>query len=166
VFAAGRFDPGVMKRYPEIVSPWLLGVVTAVFALRTWRTGNPLCAILTGLALAFTCREIHFSGTGRGVKIAVVVLAVWAVAWRKRLTRPIRDIAHVRWVVASGLTYALSVVIAKRTFAARHLALIPNEEAIHITLEEGLELAAHLLLLLSAVMGSWKARYARTADGN
>jgi len=149
-----------MKYYSEIVSPWLLGAVAAVFALRRWRTGNPLCAILAGLAVAFTCREIHFAGTDVGVKVALGVLVIWAVVWRRRLAGPIRDTGQFAWVIASGLAYALSMVVAKRVFSARHLALIPNEEVIHVTLEEGLELAAHLLLLLSAVMGSWKTRTA------
>ena len=157
VFVAERFDPGVMKHYSELVSPPLLGVAAILFALRTWRTGNPLCAILTGLAVAFTCREIHFSGTGIGVKVALAVLVVWTVHWRKRLAGAVGNIAHVRWVAASALTYVLSMVVAKRVFSAKHLGMIPNEDVIHITLEEGLELAAHLLLLLSAVMGGWKA---------
>ena len=157
VFVTERFDHSAIKYYSELVSPPLLGAATAVFALRTWRTGNPLCAILTGLAVAFTCREIHFRGTDIGIKVALAVLVVWTVLWRKRLAEPLGDITHVRWVAASALTYALSMVVAKRVFSAKHLGIIPNEDVIHITLEEGLELVAHLLLLLSAVMGGPKA---------
>jgi len=156
VFLAERLDPGSMKYYPELISPPLLGIAAALFALRAWRTGNPLCAILTGLAVAFTCREIHFEGTDIGVKVALGILVVWTVLWRKRLAGAVGNITHVRWVVASALTYALSMVVAKRVFSSEHLGMIPNEGVIHVTLEEGLELTAHLLLLLSAVMGGWK----------
>ena len=156
VFLAEQLDPSAMKYYPELISPPLLGIAAALFALRAWRTGNPLCMILTGLAVAFTCREIHFAGTDIGVKVALGVLVVWTVLWRKRLAGAVGNIAHVRWVAAAALTYALSMVIAKRVFSAKHLGIIPNEDVIHIALEEGLELVAHLLLLLSAVMGGWK----------
>jgi len=156
VFLAERLDPGAMKYYPELISPPLLGIAAALFALRAWRTGNPLCMILTGLAVAFTFREIHFEWTNIGIKVALGVLVVWTVLWRKRLAGAVGNIAHVRWVLASALTYALSMVVAKRVFKAGRLGIIPNEGVIHITLEEGLELTAHLLLLLSAVMGGWK----------
>ena len=157
VFLAELLDPGATKYYPELISPPLLGIAAALFALRAWRTGNPLCMILTGLAVAFTFREIHFEWTNIGIKVALGVLVVWTVLWRKRLAGAVGNIAHIRWVAASALTYALSMVVAKRVFRAERLAIIPNEGVIHITLEEGLELAAHLLLLLSAVMGGWKA---------
>ena len=157
IFLAGRFDLSAMKRYSEAVSPPLLGIAAAFFALRAWRTDNPFCAILAGLAVAFTCREIHFEGTDIGIKVALGVLVGWTVLWRKRLTAPLRNITHVRWVAASALAYALCMLVQKRVFKTGRLGIIPNEGVIHITLEEGLELVAHLLLLLSAVMGGWKA---------
>lgn len=157
VLVAELFEQGAVKVFSEPISPPLLAVVTVIFAFRAWRTGNPLCAVLAGLAFAFTCREIHFKGTGVGIKVALGVLAFWTVAWRKRLLRAARDVAQVRWVAASAFTYALSMVVAKRVFKPKYLGMIPNEGVIHVTLEEGLELVAHLLLLLAAVMGSWKA---------
>jgi len=165
VFIAELFKPGEVKGFSEQISPPLLGLVTALFALRAWRTRNPLCAVLTGLAVAFTCREIHFAGTDIGIKVALTILVVWTVAWHKRLILVARNISHVRWVAAAALTYALSMVIAKRVFSAKHLGIIPNEGVIHVTLEEGLELVAHLLLLLSAVMGGWKSS-TRRGDSN
>ncbi|MCP4374731.1 MAG: hypothetical protein GY794_00915 [bacterium] len=157
IIVSGQLDAGTVKVYAEPVSPPLLALATACFALRAWKTRNPLCAILTGLAFAFTCREIHFTGTDRGVKIALAILIAWTVIWRKRLAAPIANIKHVRWVLASGLTYVLCMLVQKRVFKEKYLGMIPNEDAIHIPLEEGLELVAHLLLLLSAVMGGWKS---------
>jgi len=157
VLIAGRFAPAEVKVFSEPISPPLLALAAVIFALRAWRTGNPLCAVLTGLAVAFTCREIHFAGTDTGIYVALAVLAIWTVLWRKRLIAAAANISHSRWVAASALTYALCRVVEKRVFKAERLGIIPNEGAIHITLEEGLELVAHLLLLLSAVMGGWKA---------
>ena len=157
VFVAERFDLGAMKRYSEPVSPPLLAAAAALFALRAWRTRNPFCLILAGLAVAFTCREIHFEWTNVGIKVALGALVVWTVLWRKRLVEPLRNITHVRWVAAAALTYALCMLVQKRVFKPERLGIIPNEDVIHVTLEEGLELVAHLLLLLSAFMGAWKA---------
>jgi hypothetical protein len=147
-----------MKGFAEPISPPILALATVIFVLRAWRTGNPLCAVLAGLAFSFTCREIHFDGTDKGIKVALAVLIVWTILWRKRLIAAARDISHSRWVLASALTYALSKLVEKRVFKSGRLEIIPNEEAIHVTLEEGMELVAHLLLLLSTVMGAWKIR--------
>jgi len=157
VLIAERFEAGKVKVFSEPLSPPLLALTALIFALRAWRTGNPLCAILTGLAVAFTCREIHFAGTDKGIYAALVALVVWTVLWRKRVIAACGNISHSRWVAAAALTYVLSMVVSRRVFSAKHLGLIPNEDVIHIPLEEGLELVAHLLLLLSAVMGGWKA---------
>ena len=156
VLIAEQFKAGDVKAFSEPISPPILAIAALIFALRAWKTGNPLCAVLAGLAVAFTCREIHFEGTDIGIKVALAMLAVWTILWRKRLIVAARNIYHVRWVAASALTYVLCRVIEKRAFSAKHLAIIPNEGVIHITLEEGLELVAHLLLLLAAVMGGWK----------
>jgi hypothetical protein len=161
VLVAERFEQGEVKVFSEPISPPLLALAAVIFAFRAWRTGNPLCAVLAGLAVAFTCREIHFKGTDVGIKVALGVLAVWTVLWRKRLIVAARNIAHVRWVAAAALMYVLCRIVEKRAFSAEHLGIIPNEDLIHVTLEEGLELVAHLLLLLSAVMGGWKAAIRR-----
>jgi hypothetical protein len=163
VIIAGLFNQGDVKVYSEPISPPILAIAALIFAFRAWRTKNPLCMVLTGLAIAFTCREIHFTGTDTGIKVALAILVVWTISWRKRLLLAARDVSQVRWVAASALTYAMCRVIEKRAFSSKHLGIIPNEEMIHVTLEEGLELVAHLLLLLSAVMGSWKVP---TASGD
>jgi hypothetical protein len=156
IFIAQRVDTTYAKVHSESVSPTILGIATAIFALRAWRTRNPLYMVLTGLAFAFTCREIHFVGTTRGVRVALVILVIWCIHWRKRLRQATRNVSHVRWVAAAAAMYAMSVIVAKRVFSEKHLGMIPNEDALHIPLEEGLELLAHLLLLLTSIMGSWK----------
>ena len=155
VIIAEQFKAGQVKAFSEPISPPILAMAAMIYAVRAWKTRNPLCPILAGLAVAFTCREIHFAGTDMGIKVALAILAVWTILWRKRLIVAAANIYHVRWVAASALTYVLCRVIEKRAFSADHLAIIPNEGTIHVTLEEGLELVAHLLLLLSAVMGGW-----------
>ncbi|MDP6044923.1 MAG: hypothetical protein QGH94_03350 [Phycisphaerae bacterium] len=157
ILTAGQFGGVTVKEIAEPISPPILGLATVIFALRAWRTGNPLCWVLAGLGFAFTCREIHFTGTNTGIKVALAILIVWTILWRKLLIEAARNIPHSRWVAASALTYTLSKMVEKRLFRAGRLGIIPNEDAIHITLEEGMELVAHLLLLVAAVMGAWKA---------
>lgn len=157
VVASGIKDEmGLVKPVSEAVSPWLLGVVTAAYALRAWRTRSELCMILTCLAAAFVCREIHFAGTSAGVKVAAGALLVWTVARRKHLTAAFRDRMHIAWVAASAATYILSVLVAKNVFRADRIGLIPDEAHVGVSIEEGLELTAHVLFLASSVLGSWR----------
>ncbi len=160
VCIANKFSIAI-KGLAEPISPPILALATVIFAFTAWRTKNPLCWVLAGLGFAFTCREIHFAGTNMGIVVALVVLAVWTVLWRKRLIAAAGNISHSRWVLASAVTYVVSKLVEKRVFRAERLAIIPNEKAIHVALEEGMELVAHLLLLLSAVIGAsmaWSAR--------
>ena len=164
IVASGIKDEmGLVKPVCEAISPWLLGVVTVAYAFRAWRTRSELCMILTCLAAAFVCREIHFAGTSVGVKVAAGALLVWGVARRKHLTAAFRDRVHIAWVAASAATYILSVLVAKNVFRADRIGIIPDEAHVGVSIEEGLELAAHVVFLVSAVLGSWRIPARRDA---
>jgi len=135
----------------EKPAPYLVALATAIYAARAARTRNPLHVLLAVLGAALTCREIHFAGTGTGVYVALAALAAWAVLWRKRLREPLRDYRHVAWVLAAAAAYILSQVIARRAFR-----FIPGEHAIHRSLEECAETAAHAVFIVSALVGSWR----------
>lgn len=164
IVASGIKDEmGLVKPVSEAISPWLLGVVTGAYALRAWRTRSELCMILTCLAAAFICREIHFAGTSAGVKAVAGALLVWAVARRKHLGAAFRDGVHIAWVAASAATYILSILVAKNVFRADRIGIIPDEAHVGVSIEEGLELTAHLLFLASALLGSWRIPARRDA---
>ena len=164
VVASGIKDEmGLVKPVSEEISPWLLGVVTGAYALRAWRTRSELCMILTCLAAAFVCREIHFAGTSAGVKVAAGALLVWTVARRKHLTEAFRDRVHIAWVAASAGTYILSVLVAKNVFRGDRIGIIPDEAHVGVSIEEGLELTAHVLFLASALLGGWRIPARRDA---
>jgi len=140
----------------ETAAIWLVSGGTVVFAVRTFVTRNPLHLIVTVLAANLLCREIHFAGTTAGVFVVGGLCVAWAVLWRRKIARAARDRRFVSWLLAALWAYLLSQMVAKRVFSARHLGWIPNEQAIHTSVEEVVETAAHLMFL---------ARGARAWDG-
>ncbi len=142
--------------YVDEVAPYMVAAAAAIFAVRTALTRNPLHLILTVLILALLCREIHFTGTGKGIYAALVIISVWTVLWRKKIAEPMRDYRLVSWLIAAAWTYFMAYLVGQRLFSAKHIAIIPNEKAIHTCLEEVVETAGHVLLIVSAVVGSWR----------
>jgi hypothetical protein len=131
----------------EVAAVCLTSIALLCHAVR-WRTGhNPVHQWLTFLALAFLCREIHFAGTGKGVYIALIVLLIWGWRSRKQLLEGAAVGRLGQWVLATGWTYFLSQFIARRIF--RYLYL-PNEDGMHIMLEEAVENMAHIMLIITA----------------
>ncbi len=127
----------------------VLTVSTAVaLAFRSSVTRQPAYIVLTALAIAIACREIHWDWTKKTVYVAVAAIGIWGLVWRHRIQpffseRPRTWI----WLVATGSVYVLSQVIARRAF--RHV--LPDEQALHIPLEEIAETLAHSMLLFFAV---------------
>ncbi|HET6430405.1 MAG TPA: hypothetical protein VFJ30_18465 [Phycisphaerae bacterium] len=147
----------------ETAAIWLVAAATTVLAARTCLTRNPLHLIVTVLAANLLCREIHFAGTTTAVFVVGGLCVAWAVLWREKIARAGRDSRFVSWLLAALWAYLLSQLVAKRIFSARHLGWIPNEQAIHTSLEEVVETAAHLMFLAAALVGSWW-RWGRPAE--
>lgn len=142
----------------EQIGPYLIGVAAAIYVIRTAVTRNWPLAIVTFLVLSLMCREIHFAHMDKAIFALFGTAGAWAILWRKRITASPADWPHVSWLLAAMVTYALSQIIAKRVFSARHIPIIPGEDAIHTALEESAETAGHLILIVSAVVGSWRRR--------
>jgi hypothetical protein len=139
----------------EAPAPYLLAAATGIYALRAGRTRNPLHLLMAVLAATLTLREIHFGWMDWAVYVGVGAVALWAVLWRRRLTEPLQNVRHSSWLLATLVAYAVAVMISQRYFR-----FIPGEEAIHRSLEEWMETAAHLMLIATALAGDWR-RYAR-----
>ena len=144
----------------EIPAPYLVGFVGLIYAIRFIRTRNPLFILMTVLALTLMLREFHFEWrtaeshfdwTGKGLYVALAALGVWAVRWRNRLIEPLRDSKHTSWIIATFWVYFLSQLIARRAFRG-----IPGEHEIHRSLEEYIEMAGHLMLIITSLVGSWR----------
>ncbi len=142
----------------ETPAPYLIAAVAVIYLARSFVTFNPLYMILAALAAALTSREFHFAGTHRGIYIALGVIGAWTVLWRSRIWEPLADFRHTSWLVAAIVAYVLSQVIARRAFK-----FIPGEQVIHRSLEECAETAAHLVFIVTCLVGSWR-KYGRKAS--
>jgi len=156
--ALGSVRPEVMRvingpaqTYPEIVAPFLLAAAVAVYVVNSVVTRNPLSMILVGLSATLLCREVHFEWTHRGVYFMLAAVAIWALAWRRRLKRPTRDARHTSWLLATLWTYLLAFLISRRAFR-----FVPGEQAVHSFLEEGLETVCHVMLIVTSLLASWR----------
>ena len=148
-----RFDPDTFHRFQrllEIPAPFLVGLVFVVYAVRAYVTRNPLYILLTALTFSLTMREIHFTGTHKGIYVALVVVGIWTFAWRNRIAEPLKDWRHTSWLIAALGAYLLSQVIARRAFRG-----VPGEQEIHRSLEECAETIAHLMLIVTSLVGNW-----------
>ena len=149
------------KWHHEVLAVCLLAVTALAFLTRAWRGRNPAHIILTGLAVAFLCREIHFAGTNLGVYIALVLLGAWAWHWRVRLLAASK-VGHFRpWLCAAGCTYVLAQLVARRVFRG-----LPLEEVLQYPgwLEEVVETMAHILLLITAFADLFGRQRAQPRD--
>ena len=155
-----RFYPDAFHKlqwWLEYPAPYMIALVAAMYLIRAVRTSNPLYIILVALTISLTCREFHFTGTHRGIYVALIGIAVWVGVWHKRMHRPLRDFRHTSWLLATMAAYVLSQVIARRAFR-----FIPGEQAIHRSLEECAETIAHVMFIVTSLVGTWR-RYGRRA---
>ena len=147
-------DIFVIKIVPEIMALVLTGAAVAVSGFRLRIEDNPLVLLMFAFCLAFFSREIHFAGTSTGVYIAVVAIGVWAWRWRERLVAPVNTGQFKSWLFAAGWTYFLALLIQRRFF--KHVfpeSLLNWEHAMHVPMEEWMEVLAHALLLLTVLSG-------------
>ena len=105
-----------------------------------------IAILFAALTIALFCREWHFPGTNAGIKVALVVMGIWAYAWRDKIAVPKQLKA---WIIATFATYFLSQFIARRGF--RSLCL-PFEEQLHVPWEEVLETTSHIMLIVLSII--------------
>ena len=149
-----RFEPEVFHHLQvslETPTPWLVAAVAVIYAVRFALTRNRLFLLLAGLATAFTLREFHFDWTHKGIYIMLVGLGIFALLCRKNLRVSLGDWRHTSWLLATFGAYFLSQLIARRAFR-----IFPGEHEIHRSLEECVETAAHVLFLVTSLVGSWR----------
>ena len=138
--------------------PFLIGLAAAMYVTRGFVTRNPLYIILAVLASAMTIREIHFEHTAaeqyikKGIYVAAALIGIWWFIWRRRLVAPLMgDRRHWSWLTCTLLVYALSVIVSRRLFK-----FVPGEKAMHRVAEETLETVAHLMFIVTSLLGNWR----------
>lgn len=133
-----------MRRSPqEKLALVLMPIAVLIYAVRWARTRDRLYLVLGALSLAFTCREIHFVGTHRGIYIALALIGFWCIMWRRSLWKVANGTTTGRWLAMAAWAYLFALLIQRRAFR-----FLPAESSLHVQMEEVAENVAHLLLIL------------------
>lgn len=157
-------DHGEAERFLDDRAPALLVGAILVYALRLGITRNPLYLVMLAFCIALFCRENRdywpfnwHDIARRGIYFALGAIFAWGCFWRRRLDAALRDYRHTGWIVATVSAYVISFLIYKRVFK-----FIPGEQPLHNYFEECTETVAHLMLIVTASLGSLE-RYAKAA---
>ena len=149
--------PGLITRdFHEGIAPLLVLVIFAILLTKSFVSRDPLMIYLSVLALVFFVREINdtditiFGDTylfksKKLVDCLLPVMVLWAFAWHEKLFVCLNR-SMMQKVTLFGVlwTYLFSQLIARRVFRG----VFPNESLLHIPMEETVETAAHLFLLI------------------
>ncbi len=128
----------------------LIAIVLGANAVRYYVRRNPVHLVFGALALAFVCREVHFTGTSSGVYVALVLIGAWVFLWRRKLAPSLFVRTFRVWLGSTAVTYVLSQLIARRVFRKLNL---PYEDAVNVPLEELVENVAHVMFLVTSLIG-------------
>ncbi len=134
------------KDFQEILGPTLLAAALIV-SVYLWFVQRHVCrAWVICLPAILFCRELHFPGTGAGVYVGLVVLAVSAVRNRERLM-PVWDCSSLcGWWLGAVSWYALAVSVDSGVWK-----FLPHARMWGVNLEETMESGGHLFVLLGVL---------------
>ena len=148
----------VWKNRLELTAIPVLSLTVLLLLISTIRAKKRIDIVFLGVAIAFLCREIHFAGTSTGVYIAVGIVAVLAFLWRDDIIDELKSQNFHKALIFSLIwSYFVSIVIQRRAFSAKHLGILPDEQSVHIGLEEMTEDMAHLVFLFLAAYSLYLA---------
>jgi len=155
----GVGDQVLFSRYSnEIAALALLAIPLVLFLCQAAVFRSEFHLFMGVLCGAFFCREWHFPGTDAGIYTSLALLGFWAFRRKERLEATVGNGSFRMWLWATFATYVLSQLIARRVF--RYVAL-PWEEQIHVPLEETVESAGHVMMIVASLV-AWKVRPRRT----
>lgn len=138
----------------------LMLATTGVFLLKAVVLRSRTYLLVAVLAACLTWREFHRSDLSKDLVFPLLgVCLVWAIAWWRKLDRPAANPWLSLFLFAALATYALGQLVEKRNFR-----FLPNEDLLHSQFEELTEMIGHSLLLLSALLSSWRRRPAKPAE--
>jgi len=137
----------------DFIAPWVLLAAFALYVVRGIATRNPLYVLMIVAGGVLLLRELHWSPAIKvAAPILIVTCLVWILTWRDLLAVPFRnDRRHVVWLIAAAVAYALAQIIERRVFK-----FIPGEADMHSKIEESVEVAGHLAVLIAALIGNWR----------
>ena len=140
---------GIIGKGPqETLAIVLMGVAVTTTGIGWLIRRDRIGLVLTALAVAFLCREIHFRGTHKGVYVALGLIAVWCVVWRRSLLAELRSRPRTRrWLILMVWAYAIAVLVQRRVLRG-----MAGEDQLHVPMEEVGENVAHLFLIILSLV--------------
>lgn len=145
----------------EFLALWLTLGSAMALAIRWRLTREPVYLVLAALAVAFLCREFHWEWTSKAVYAAVAAIGIWGYVWRGRIV-PYLSVhpSFLLWLMSTAFMYFFSQVIARRAF--RHV--LPDEQLLHVSLEEIAETLAHTMLLIGSFLPLYGGKDRRSRE--
>ena len=158
-WADGYAKPLISEKPNEILAIVLMSLVVVVFLIRSWLYRLEIDYVLLLMAANFLCREFHFTGTDDAVVLIAAFVLAWVVYRKDRILASIED-AGLFQIALTGtiFTYLVAILIQRRVFKPGRLPLLPNEEFMHISLEEVLENIAHAYFLFCGIIAFFSIR--------
>ena len=147
------------KLFHESLAPWLVLMIFVIFLTTSLISRDSLMIYLAALALVFLIRELDatvftiFGGEYlfKSKSLLAWLLAgmgLWAYGWHEKLFVCFNRSITLKVLLFGSLwTYFFSQLIARRAFRG----ILPDEQLLHIPLEEAAENAAHLFFLWCAL---------------
>jgi len=144
------------KSNNEYVAIVIMSIVVLFAIISLVKNKKYIDKVLTGVSIAFLCREIHFYGTHQGVYIVVALIAIWGFINHKCIFEEFKKFKFLR-ISCSGLifSYFIALLIQRRAFKN----ILPNENHLHIPLEEVAENIAHLFFLVTVIISLIVGKY-------
>jgi hypothetical protein len=131
----------------EVAALVILPAALLVCGARWLIRRDRLHLVLTASSAALVCREIHFAGTHRGIYAAAGLIALWCVLWRRSLKKFVWRTAKGRWLTVAIWSYFVAVLVQRRA-----MKFLPDEEILHVRMEEVCENVAHLVFLIACLV--------------
>jgi hypothetical protein len=148
------------KLFHENLAPWLVLTVFMILLTAIFISREPLMIYLAVLALVFLVRELdHTVFTAFSAEylfkskdllyFLLIGMGLWAWGWHEKLFASLNRAIFLKVLFFGVLwTYFFSQLIARRWFKG----ILPDEELLHIPLEETAETAAHLFFIVYALV--------------
>ncbi|MES2788756.1 MAG: hypothetical protein V4719_03975 [Planctomycetota bacterium] len=134
------------KDFQEILGPSILAAAV-VLAVYFWWVERHVCrAWVICLPIVLLCRELHFPGTGAGVYVGLVVLAISAVRHRERLMPVWNCSSLCGWWFGAVSWYVLAVSVDSGAWK-----FLPHSLLWGVNLEETMESVGHMFVLLGVL---------------
>lgn len=134
------------KDFQEVLGPSLLAAALVV-AVYLWFVERHVCrAWVIGLPAILLCRELHFPGTGTGVYVGLVILAISALRHRERLAAVWDCSPLCGWWLGAISWYVLAVSVDSGAWK-----FLPHARMWGVNLEETMESGGHLFVLLGVL---------------